>query len=173
MDQVTGVAVRETVPDRLLDDADEVEFVDLPAEDLLRRLAEGKVYLPEQAARAAERLLPQGQPDRAARAGAAAHRRARGRRRAATTAATTRSRTTWPVAERILVCVRPEPAERPPRARGAAHGRAAAGAEWIVVSVESPAQPPLSAAERAALAATSQLAEQLGAETATSVRRRA
>ena len=39
VNQVTGVAVRETVPDRLLDDAEEVEFVDLPAEDLLKRLA--------------------------------------------------------------------------------------------------------------------------------------
>ena len=40
------------MPDRLLDEADEVEFVDLPPDDLLQRLAEGKVYLPEQAARA-------------------------------------------------------------------------------------------------------------------------
>src|SRR5262249_38010448 len=52
VNQVTGVAVRETVPDQLLDDADDVEFVDLPPEDLLKRLAEGKVYLPDQAAEA-------------------------------------------------------------------------------------------------------------------------
>ena len=82
VERITGVVVRETVPDHLLDEADEVEFVDLPPEDLLQRLAEGKVYLPDQAARAVKQLLPQGQPDRAARAGAAAHRRARGRRRA-------------------------------------------------------------------------------------------
>ena len=61
--QITGVTVRETVPDHLLDGADEVEFVDLPAEELLQRLAEGKVYVPDQAARAIQQLLPQGQPD--------------------------------------------------------------------------------------------------------------
>ena len=53
VNQVTGVVVRETVPDQLLDDADEVEFVDLPPDDLLQRLREGKVYIPEQAQRAA------------------------------------------------------------------------------------------------------------------------
>ena len=39
---ITGVAVRETVPDRVLDEADEVEFVDLPPEELLKRLARGQ-----------------------------------------------------------------------------------------------------------------------------------
>src|SRR5205823_13327604 len=52
--KVTGVVVRETVPDSVLDQADDVELVDLPAEDLRRRLKEGKVYVPEQAAEAAE-----------------------------------------------------------------------------------------------------------------------
>lgn len=50
--QVTGVRVRETVPDVVLDRADEVKLIDLPPEDLLQRLREGKVYLPEQAERA-------------------------------------------------------------------------------------------------------------------------
>lgn len=47
--QITGVPVRETVPDSLLDDADEVELVDLTPEQLRQRLAEGKVYLGERA----------------------------------------------------------------------------------------------------------------------------
>ena len=50
--QVTGVTVRETVPDRLLESADEIEFVDLPPDDLLQRLREGKVYVPAEAERA-------------------------------------------------------------------------------------------------------------------------
>src|SRR6185503_20019402 len=50
--RITDVTVRETVPDRLLERADEVEFIDLPPEELLARLREGKVYLPEQAQRA-------------------------------------------------------------------------------------------------------------------------
>ena len=43
--QITGISVRETVPDFLLDRADEIELVDLPPDDLLQRLKEGKVYV--------------------------------------------------------------------------------------------------------------------------------
>src|SRR5262245_7524993 len=50
--KITGVVVRETVPDSILERADQVELVDLPPEELLKRLQEGKVYVPEQAARA-------------------------------------------------------------------------------------------------------------------------
>jgi two-component system, OmpR family, sensor histidine kinase KdpD len=45
--QVTGVVVRETVPDRVLDEASEIEVIDLPPDELLTRLQEGKVYVPE------------------------------------------------------------------------------------------------------------------------------
>jgi two-component system, OmpR family, sensor histidine kinase KdpD len=72
---------------------------------------------------------------------------------------------TWPVAERILVCVRPNP-QSDRLVRAARRMAARLRAEWIVVSVESPAQPPLTAGERAALAATTKLADELGAETA-------
>ncbi|MCX5706498.1 MAG: hypothetical protein NTW13_02350 [Candidatus Omnitrophica bacterium] len=47
--QVTGIVVRETVPDTFIEQADEIELVDLPTEELLKRLKEGKVYLGEQA----------------------------------------------------------------------------------------------------------------------------
>ena len=50
--QVTGVIVRETIPDRVIDEASEIEVIDLPPDELLTRLNEGKVYIPEQAARA-------------------------------------------------------------------------------------------------------------------------
>lgn len=52
--QITGAPVRETVPDSILDLADEIILVDLTPEQLLARLIEGKVYLGERAARAAE-----------------------------------------------------------------------------------------------------------------------
>ena len=164
VNQVTGVAVRETVPDRLLDDAEEVEFVDLPAEDLLKRLAEGKVYLPERAALAVKSFFRKGN--------LLALRELALRRTAERVDADVRDyrrdhaiAETWPVTERILVCVRPNP-ESDRLVRAARRMAARLGAEWIVVSVESPSQPPLSAAEREALAATTKLAEQLGAETA-------
>ncbi len=50
--QITGVEVRETVPDRIIEIADKIEIVDLPTEELLQRLEEGKVYIPEKAAQA-------------------------------------------------------------------------------------------------------------------------
>ena len=50
--QITGAEIRETVPDSILDDA-EIELIDLPTDELRKRLEEGKVYLPERAAAAA------------------------------------------------------------------------------------------------------------------------
>jgi two-component system sensor histidine kinase KdpD len=50
--QITRIRVRETVPDTILDRADDIEVVDLIPDDLMQRLKEGKVYVPEQAQRA-------------------------------------------------------------------------------------------------------------------------
>ena len=58
--QTTGVLVRETIPDRVLDEASEIEVVDLPPEELLQRLREGKVYIPDQAVRAMEGFFESG-----------------------------------------------------------------------------------------------------------------
>lgn len=58
--QITGVTVRETVPDSVLDEADELELVDVSPEVLEERLKAGKVYLPEQAAQALERFFRRG-----------------------------------------------------------------------------------------------------------------
>src|SRR5690606_23892814 len=49
VEQMTHVTVRETIPDSFIHTADEVQLIDLPPDDLLQRLADGKVYLPEQA----------------------------------------------------------------------------------------------------------------------------
>ncbi len=57
---ITGVRVRETVPDAVFDGADEVILVDIPADELLRRLKEGKVYLPEQARHAGRNFFRKG-----------------------------------------------------------------------------------------------------------------
>ena len=80
--RITRIRVRETVPDGVLDAADDIELIDLAPDDLIQRLQEGKVYVPKTAERALAALLRARQPHRAARAGAAAHRRA-GRRAAA------------------------------------------------------------------------------------------
>jgi two-component system sensor histidine kinase KdpD len=57
---ITGVRVWETIPDRIFDSADEVVLVDLPPDDLLQRLKEGKVYLPDQAERAVQNFFRKG-----------------------------------------------------------------------------------------------------------------
>jgi len=49
---ITQIRVWETIPDTVFERADEVELVDIPPDDLLERLREGKVYLPQQAERA-------------------------------------------------------------------------------------------------------------------------
>src|SRR5207248_3791787 len=57
---ITGIRVHETLPDRIFNEADEVMLVDLPPDELLSRLKEGKVYLPEQARRAVQNFFRKG-----------------------------------------------------------------------------------------------------------------
>ena len=71
--RITGVAVRETVPDRVLQEAADVVLVDITPDELIQRLNEGKVYVPETARRATPEFLHARQPDGAARTGAAPH----------------------------------------------------------------------------------------------------
>jgi two-component system sensor histidine kinase KdpD len=161
--KITGVQVRETVPDSVLDEADEVELIDLPPDDLIQRLKEGKVYVPDQPERAVQKFFRKGNlialRELALR----------------TTAARVDAQmdvyrrdhaipTPWPVGERILVCVSPSPfAARVVRAAR----RMAAGlrAEWIVAYVETPTLARLPDRERDRAAQTLRLAEQLGART--------
>ena len=163
--QITGVIVRETVPDAALDRADEIELVDLPAEELRKRLGDGKVYVPEMAAAAAENFFREGN--------LIALRELALRRTAERVDAQMQRyrrdhavRETWPTAERVLVCVGPSPyAVR--LIRAARRMAARLQAEWVAVYVETPAQLHLAAADREQLERTLRLAEQLGAETAT------
>jgi two-component system sensor histidine kinase KdpD len=55
--RITRVRVRETIPDRAFEEADEIVLVDLPPDELLKRLSEGKVYVPDAAARALENFF--------------------------------------------------------------------------------------------------------------------
>jgi two-component system sensor histidine kinase KdpD len=161
--QITGVIVRETVPDRIIEQADEIRLVDLPPAELLERLAEGKVYVPEQARRAMEGFFKKGTlialRELALRQTAErvdeqmrSQKRAEGVEHA------------WPVGERILVCVSPSPASAR-LLRAARRLAASARAEWIAAYVETPLALRMSEADRERVALNLQLAEQLGAET--------
>jgi two-component system, OmpR family, sensor histidine kinase KdpD len=163
--KITGVVVRETVPDSVLEAADEVELVDLPAEDLRRRLKEGKVYVAHQAADAVENFFREGNLI-ALRELALRHtadsvdaKMQRYRREHAID-------TVWPVADRVLVCIGPSPLS----ARLVRAGRRLAAqleAPWVVAYVETPTHRSLGDDDRARVAQTLRLAESLGAETIT------
>jgi len=58
--QITGIRVRETLPDEIFENADEVELVDLTSGELLQRLSEGKVYSPERSLEAVENFFRKG-----------------------------------------------------------------------------------------------------------------
>ncbi|MCA9673865.1 MAG: two-component system sensor histidine kinase KdbD, partial [Myxococcales bacterium] len=138
--QITGVKVRETVPDRVLERADELELIDLPPEALLARLGAGKVYLGDQAGRAAQHFFQRGNllalRELALRrtaehvdAEVQAYRRAHGIEQP------------WQAGERLLVCVGASPSS----ARLIRAGKRAAtrlGAQWLVVTVETVGAAP-------------------------------
>jgi two-component system sensor histidine kinase KdpD len=58
--QITRVPTRETVPDHVLASADQIELIDLPPDDLIKRLHEGKVYVPDAAERAVQHFFSRG-----------------------------------------------------------------------------------------------------------------
>jgi two-component system sensor histidine kinase KdpD len=163
--QVTGVSVRETLPDSVLDRADEIELVDLPVNELLGRLNEGRVYIPDQAQRAMSNFFRPGN--------LIALREMALRRTADRVDAQMRTyrrdhsiRPTWPVTERLIVSIGPSPFSAK-LIRAAKRMAERLQAEWIVVFVETPsfANAPADARER--VFSSLRLAEQLGAETVT------
>ncbi len=160
--QITTVRVRETVPDQILDRADEIELVDLPPETLLARLASGKVYVPETASRAAAHFFQRGN--------LLALRELALRRTADRVDADVQAyreahsiNVTWPAVEKILVCVGPSPASER-LVRGAARVATGLRAPCLAVYVERHHEAPLSEADSSRLEAHLRLAESLGAE---------
>ncbi|HSD10055.1 MAG TPA: ATP-binding protein [Candidatus Binatia bacterium] len=163
--QITGVRIRETVPDGILERADEIKLVDLPPEDLIQRLREGKVYIPPQAERAIENYFRPGNLT-ALRELALRHAAERVDDEVQAYMQAHAVAGTWAVSERVMVCVSDGPlAVRLVRAarRIAARRRA----EWIAVFVETPAFHRHTGEERERVGRALRLAEQLGAEAVT------
>lgn len=161
--QITGITVRETLPDKVLEEADEVELIDLPPDDLLKRLQEGKVYAPEAAQRAGQNFFRKGNltalREMALRTTAdRVNDQVQDYRR---TMAITQ---TWATSDRLLVCVSPSPSSA--NLVRAAHRMAKSlRADWIALYVEVPSRSSEEA--RAQAIQHLRLAEQLGGETAT------
>lgn len=161
--QITGAVVRETIPDKIVDEADVIELVDLPPDELQQRLRDGKVYVPDQASRAIQRFFRLGNLN--------ALREIALRRTAAQVGDQMRAYMQthaipgpWPAEERILVCVSPSIlAERLIRAARRLADEIAA--EWIAIYVETPRHRHLTEWEQDAVAQALHLAEDLGAQT--------
>lgn len=160
IERVTGVRVRITVPDAVLERADEIELIDLPPDDLLRRLHEGKIHVNEQAQRAVAAFFRKGnllalRELAMRRAAERVDDQVRGYRRAQGVAAT------WATGERIAVSVGPSPSSA--RVVCAARRIAGAlGAPWYAVFVETSAFRRLRAEDRARADEHLALAERLG-----------
>ena len=160
--QITGVVVRETIPDSLFDEASEIELVDLPTDELIKRLRDGKVYVPDQAAQALNKFFRQGNLNAL---------RELSMRRAADRVdnqmveymATKSIPGPWPAGDRILVCISSHPmGEHLIRA-----GRRLAeniNADWYVMFVETPGHLQMPEENRLRIQKNLQLAEQLGAK---------
>ncbi|NOV30168.1 sensor histidine kinase KdpD [Methylomonas sp. ZR1] len=163
--QIAGIRIWETVPDTVFEDADEVELVDLPPDELLLRLREGKVYLPQQAQHAIQNFFRKGNLI-ALRELALRQTTNRVDAQMLDYREDNAIREVWQVNERLMVCIGPNVlAERLVRAgkRLATSLRSA----WIVVYVETPELARLPAEKRDGILRVLRLAEQLGAETVT------
>ncbi|SFN41104.1 two-component system, OmpR family, sensor histidine kinase KdpD [Izhakiella capsodis] len=162
---ITGVRVRETVPDPFFDSADEIVLVDLPPDDLLQRLKEGKVYVGDRAERAIENFFRKGnlfalrelalrrtadRVDDQMRLWRDSHGRAK----------------VWHTRDAILLCIGDNNGSEK-LVRIAARLAAKLGSDWHAVYVETPRLYGISEARRRAVLSTLQLARELGAETAT------
>jgi two-component system sensor histidine kinase KdpD len=161
--RITGVEIRETVPDAFIDLADDIELIDLPPDDLAERLRQGKVYVPEQARRALDNYFSRGNllalRELALRAAAehvdddlATFMRAHA------------IRGPWPARGRVIVCIDASPASDH-LLRAAQRLADQRHLPWTAICVQTLGSS-MTAAARDQLDAYLALASQLGAETA-------
>jgi two-component system, OmpR family, sensor histidine kinase KdpD len=161
--QITGTKVRETIPDSVIDAVTDIELVDLPPDELINRLQEGKVYIPDQAQRAIQKFF---------RKGNLTALRELTMRRAAervddqmrTYMRTRAIPGPWPASERLLVCI--SPGALGERLIHTARRLAdELNAEWFAIYVETPDQARISQEQRDQVARSLRLAEEMGAKT--------
>ncbi len=163
--QITRVRVRETVPDSILDQADDIEIIDIAPDDLLQRLREGKIYLPHQAERALEHFFSPGNLT-ALRELALRRTAQRVDDQLLTHMQAHAIAGPWAAGERVIVCISEDP-----RCAGLVrYAKRLADrlrAPWIALSVEGRRSLQLSHVERDRIADTLRLADRLGGEAVT------
>ena len=163
--QITHVPVHETVPDRIIDEADEIKLVDLPPAELIQRLRDGKVYVPEMAEQALRKFFSKGN--------LYALREISLRRVAervdSQMVAYMQTRSIpgpWPATERLLISVGPSPfSER--LVRTARRQADRMNVDWTALYVETPKTRTLPKEDKERIWKSMKLAESLGAKTDT------
>lgn len=164
VERISGVKVRETLPDGVLAGADEIELIDLPPADLIKRLNEGKVYVPEQARRAVDHFFSPGNLT-ALREMALRHAAERVDAQMVDYMRSNAIAGPWPARERVMVCI-DERMDSDRLVRVAKRAADRRGAAWMAVTVETSHSLTLPEADKDRLAAAMRLAAQLGGETA-------
>lgn len=162
--RITGVWVKETVPDAVFDKADEISLVDIPSEELLKRLKEGKVYIaPEAKKRAAQNFF---RKSNLIALRELALRRTAERVDALMDVYKTRDGGAkgWSGADRILVCIGPD-ALSGKLVRVAKRMSGGLKAQWTAIYIENHKHYRLSREGQEAVERTLRLAERMGGET--------
>lgn len=162
--QITGVVVRETIPDHVFDSADDIELVDVTPEELLSRLNAGKVYLSDQAQRAVQSFFRRNNLT-ALREMSLRQTAQRVHVDVEAARQSTSEKQPWATIDTLLVCVGPSPTTARV-IRTAKRLATALNAKWIAVSVDR-AEGDKNGPASAQIAEHFRLAERLGAETAT------
>ena len=162
---ITGIQVRETVPDPIFDAADEIVLVDLPPDDLRQRLHEGKVYLSGQAERAIEHFFRKGNLI-ALRELALRRTADRVDEQMRAWRETQGQDKVWHTRDAILLCIGHN-AGNEKLVRTAARLAARLGSAWHAIYVETPKLHRLPERQRHGILGALRLAQELGAETAT------
>ncbi len=165
IEQIAYIKVRETVPDSVLAMADEIELIDLPPQDLIKRLQEGKVYLPEQARRAVGHFFSPGTLT-ALREMALRHAAERVDRQMVDYMRAHAIAGPWPARERVLVCL-DGGMDGTRLVRVAKRAAERRGAAWMAVTVETAGAFALSETAKDRLSTAMRLATQLGGEALT------
>lgn len=165
VERISGIKVRETLPDWVLERADEVHLIDLPPEKLIERMQEGKIYRQHSVDHITKQFFNAGNlsalrelalrrtADRVD-AQMSAYQRQQG------------SVNLWPAAERLLVCVGPSPFSIQ-LIRATRRMAAALKTQWFAVYVETPQAVHLSADARERVTQALRLAENLGGQAIT------
>lgn len=162
---ITGVRQQETVPDHVFEDADEVELIDLPPDDLLERLRVGKVYTADRVATATQKFF---RKENLTALREIALRKTADRVDAAMQVFDARDSAgrPWLARDRLIVAPGPD-AQAEQLVRAGKRLADALDAEWTVLYVETPAMLRLSEPQRNRRIDVLRLAESLGAETVT------